>query len=63
MDNYIDGRSCTSLTKEEFDSVHLLVKSLKQFIDKMGGKLETYDIDCSSKYLYISLILLIIFLL
>ncbi len=63
MDNYIDEKSCTSLSKEEFDSVNLLIKSLRQYIEKMGGKFETYDIDCSSKYLYISLILLMIFLL
>ena len=62
MDNYVDKKSCTSLSKEEFDKVDLLIKSAKQYIEKTGGKFENYNIDCSSNYLYISLILLIIFL-
>ena len=62
MGNYVDRKSCTSLTQDEFDNVKLLIKSLKQGVEKMGGKFEIYEIDCSSNYLYISLLLLIIFL-
>ena len=63
MGNYVDKKSCTSLSKDEFDNVKLLIKSLKQGIEKMGGKFEIYEIDCSSNYLYISLLSLMIILL
>ena len=59
----VDKKSCFSLSQDEFDNIELLIKSLKQGVEKMGGKFETYDIDCSSNYLYISLLSLMIFLL
>ena len=63
MGTYVDRKSCSSLDQEEFDNVKLLIKSLKQGVEKMGGKFENYEIDCSSNYLYISLLSLMIFLL
>ena len=58
--SFVDQKSCFSLSQDEFDNINLMIKSLKQGVEKMGGKFEAYDIDCSSNYLYISLLLLII---
>jgi len=63
LGNYVDKISCFSLDKDEYDNVKLLIKSLKQGVEKMGGKFEKFDIDCSAKILYISLLSLMIFLL
>ena len=63
MGNYIDTKSCAPLTKTEFENIKEVIKSLKEGIEKMGGKFDTFDIKCSSNYLYISLLSLMIFLL
>jgi len=57
------GKFCQAVTKSEFDNINDLVKSLKAGVEKMGGIFEIFEIDCSSNYLYISLLSLIIFLL
>ena len=56
-------QSCASLTKIEFDNIKDIMKSFRAGIEKIGGIIEAYEIDCSSNYLYISLISIMIFLL
>ena len=57
------GKSCTPVTQIEFNNIKDVIKTYKEAIEKMGGILDTYDIDCSSNYLFISLLLLMILLL
>ena len=56
-------KSCNPVTENEFNNVKDLIKTMKEGIEKMGGIFETLDFDCSSNYLYISLLSLIVFLL
>ena len=57
------GYSCHPLTKIEFENIKEVIKSFKEGVEKMGGIYETLDIQCTSNYLYISLLSLMIFLL
>ena len=63
MGSIVEGKSCSGVTKTEFDNIKDVIKSLKDGIEKMGGKFDTFDIDCSSGYLYISLLSFVLFLL
>ena len=54
---------CTGYSKEDYDNLDKLVKSKKGYLNSIGGIIEHYEINCSSKYLYISLLSIIIFLL
>ena len=53
---------CTPFTKDEFDNIKDIMKSFRAGISQLGGIIEAYNVDCSSNYLYISLVLLMIFL-
>jgi hypothetical protein len=57
------GKLCHPVTQIEFNNIKDVIKSYKDAIEKMGGILDTYNIDCSSNYLFISLLLLMILLL
>ena len=57
------GKFCTPLTKIEFENIKDVIKSYKDAIEKLGGIIDTFEIDCSSNYIYISLLSLMIFLL
>ena len=63
MGKLTDRITCSSLDEDEYNNIKQIIKSMKQGVEKMGGKFETYDIDCSSNYLFISLLLLMILLL
>ena len=54
---------CTGYSKEDYDHLDKLIKSKKRYLESIGGIIEHYEVNCSSKYLYISLLSLIIFLL
>ena len=54
---------CNPVTKNEFDNIENVINSLKGGIEKLGGIIDTIDVNCSSNYLYISLLSLMIFLL
>ena len=58
-----EKKECQQITKTEYDNIKDEIKKAKEEIEKMGGKVDTFDIDCNSNYLYISLLSLIIFLL
>ena len=58
-----EKKECQQITKTEYDNIKDEIKKAKEQIEKMGGKVDTFDIDCNSNYLYISLLSLIIFLL
>ena len=51
---------CHHTTKEEYDNLPNIVKSQKNFIKSNGGVLNDFEWDCSSNYLYISLLSLIV---
>ena len=57
------GKSCTPLTKIEFNNIKDVIKSYKEAIEKMGGIIDTFEINCFSNYLYISLLSLMMLLL
>ena len=53
---------CSGVTEEEYNNMANKVKSEMDFIKSKGGIVETFIEDCSSNYLYISLLSLIILL-
>lgn len=50
---------CDSVNLEDYKNMANKVKTESAFITSQGGIIEVYEIDCSSNYLYISLLLLI----
>ena len=60
---YINTTQCVPVTKEAYDTIGLRVKSGINYYKSMGGILDKYEFNCSSNYLYLSLLSLIIFLL
>ncbi len=57
-----NGTFCAGLTNYEYDNIINIVKSKKGNIKENGGIIDAFEIDCSSYYLYISLLSLIILL-
>ena len=55
--------SCTPMTKEIYDTLIPRVKSEYDYYKISGSVIDKFVTDCSSNYLYISLLSLIIFLL
>lgn len=68
---YLTGKSkiknevkqCIGITKMDYDEIESYEKYKKEIIEKTKGDVDDYEIDCSSKYFYISTISLIISLL
>ena len=58
-----NGTLCKERTKLDFDNMGKIIKSAKGNIETNGGRIDTYEYNCSSQYLYISLLSLMIFLL
>ena len=61
--SYTNETRCVPLTREEYDTIPLRVKSGINYYKSMGGIPDRYELNCSSNYLYLSLLSLIIFLL
>ena len=61
--NFQNETSCTPVTKEYYDTLIPRVKSELDFYKISGSVIDKFVTDCSSNYLYISLLSLIIFLL
>ena len=61
--NFHNETSCTPVTKEYYDTLIPRVKSELDFYKISGSVIDKFVTDCSSNYLYISLLSLIIFLL
>ena len=57
-----ESKSCTEIDKTNYDNIKDFVKKSKEEMEKTGAKVSSFDIDCSSKYLYISLLLLMVLL-
>ena len=53
---------CDGAKYEDYINMDNKVKSMIGYIKSKGGIIEVYEIDCSSNYLYISLLLLIVLL-
>ena len=60
---YTNETRCLKLTKEKYDTLIPRVKSGVNYYKAMGSVIDKYEFNCSSNYLYISLLSLIIFLL
>ena len=58
-----DKKTCELMTKEQFEKFVPIYKSKKSGITSNGGSVDTLEWNCSSNYLYISLLSLIILLL
>ena len=55
--------TCQTLDEYNFKHIEDFVKLQKELYAQGGHKVELYDINCSSSYLYISLLLLMLLLL
>ena len=60
--NY-ESISCQTLVEYNYKHIDNFVKLQKELYEIGGNKVELYDINCSSSYLYSSLLLLILLLL
>ncbi len=58
-----ENKKCLPVTQAEYDNIKEVISKSKEMAEKTGVKVDKIDIDCSSSYLYISLLALIIFLL
>ena len=58
-----EDMKCLPVTQAEYDNIKQVITTTKEMAEKTGVKIDKIDIDCSSSYLYISLLALIIFLL
>lgn len=58
-----EDKKCLPVTQAEYDNIKEVINKSKEMAEKTGVKVDKIDIDCSSSYLYISLLALIIFLL
>ncbi len=58
-----ENKKCLPVTEAEYLNIKQLITTTKEMAEKTGVKIDKIDIDCSSSYLYISLLALIIFLL
>ena len=58
-----EDKKCLPVTQAEYDNIKEVISKSKEIAEKTGVKVDKIDIDCSSSYLYISLLALIIFLL
>ena len=58
-----EGKECMPMEQKTYDNFLDIYKSLKGSISASGGSYEKLEWDCSSNYLYISLLSLIILLL
>ena len=58
-----EGQICKEEKKENVDNFVPVFKSKKGAIIAKGGSIDKFDVDCSSKYLFISLLSLMILLL
>lgn len=54
---------CQHISQEYYDTLINRVKTQKAYIKANGGIIEEYELNCTSTYLYISLLLLMIILL
>ena len=58
-----ENQKCLPVTQTEYLNIKQVITTTKEMAEKTGVKIDKIDIDCSSSYLYISLLALIIFLL
>ena len=57
-----EAKQCLPVTKDEYENIKEVIDKTKEMAEKTGTKINKLDLDCSSSYLYISLLSLIIFL-
>ena len=57
-----ESKSCTEINKTTYDNIKDFVTKSKEAMEKTGSKVSSFDVDCSSKYLYISLLSLMVLL-
>ena len=61
--DFVNQTACSPIDRHYYDNLDKMAKTQKAAIKKMGGIIESFDIDCSSNYLYIPLLSLMLFLL
>ena len=58
-----EQKQCLPIVKKDWDSIKDFVKKGKETSEAAGNKISKYEINCSSNYLYISLLSLVLILL
>ena len=58
----VEKKECTPEMKASYDNIKTTIDAAKAVIEAFGGKVDKLDIDCSSKYLYIPILSLLLFL-
>ena len=62
-DKDVEQKTCLPISKTDWDTIKDYVKKQKEESEKAGSKVSKYEINCSSNYLYISLLSLVLILL
>ena len=58
-----EKKQCLPISKTDYDGIKDFVKKGKETSEAAGNKISKYEINCSSNYLYISLLSLVLILL
>ena len=58
----LDDESCMEIDKESYDKIKEFIEKQEKDVKEAGGKLEVKKLDCSSNYLLISIMSLILLL-
>ena len=58
-----ENKLCLPLPKSDYDDIDAIIKKLKEPVEKEGGVFTKFSIDCSSNYIVISILSLILLLL
>ena len=59
---YHNHTRCEGVKEADYNNMGNRIKSLIGYIKSQGGIIQTYEMNCSSNYLYISLLSLIVLL-
>lgn len=61
--NFANYTACEPFSRDAYEHLPKVVKSLRDYIKSQGGIIENFEFDCPSNYLYLSLLSFMIFLL
>ena len=61
--DFTNKTKCKPYNRYDYDNLAKVVKSERDYLKAKGGIIENYIVDCSSNYLYLSLLSFMLFLL